>query len=71
MDANKKALPEGLTICGENRPQRCTREYVPVCGYIAETAEWKTYPNKCEACRDPKVDGYISGSCGGEGKKKK
>jgi len=64
----KDALPEGLTLCPEKRSRICTREYIPVCGYIAETQTWKTYSNKCVACSHPEVIGYKTGSCEDDGK---
>ncbi len=61
----KSALPEGLILCPEKRSQVCTREYMPVCGYIPETNTWKTYSNKCVACSNEKVAGYKPGPCEG------
>lgn len=59
--------------CPEQRPQICTREYMPVCatrdaGVRCLTApcpsrEQKTYSNGCEACADNKVLGYIASAC--------
>jgi hypothetical protein len=62
-------LPEGLTLCSEKRSSVCTREYMPVCGYIPETQGWQTYSNKCVACSNEKVAGYKSGPCEGTGGK--
>lgn len=66
----KDALPEGLTLCPEERSPICTREYMPVCGYLPETKSWKTYSNKCVACADHAVIGYKSGPCEADGSKK-
>ena len=63
----KDALPEGLTLCPEQRSSICTREFMPVCGYIPETQTWKTYSNKCVACSDHAVAGYKVGPCEGDG----
>ena len=63
----KDALPEGLTLCPEQRSSICTREFMPVCGYIPETQTWKTYSNKCVACSDHAVIGYIAGHCEEDG----
>ena len=63
----KDALPEGLTLCPEQRSSICTREFMPVCGYIPETQTWKTYSNKCVACSDHAVIGYKPGPCEDDG----
>jgi len=52
-----------LTLCEDPRPEICTREYMPVCGYLAEEDKWRTYANACEACADPQVEGWKPGSC--------
>ena len=44
-----------LTLCPEPRPQICTREYMPVCGYNSADDSWKTYGNPCSACADSAV----------------
>jgi hypothetical protein len=59
--------------CEDPRPEACTREYMPVCANVdtgircirapCPSAEQKTYSNKCEACADPKVNGYVPGAC--------
>ncbi|HID83147.1 MAG TPA: hypothetical protein EYH06_02300 [Chromatiales bacterium] len=67
--SSKKNLPEGLTLCPEKRSSVCTREYMPVCGYIPKTNEWHTYSNKCVACSNEKVVGYKPGPCEGSGGK--
>jgi hypothetical protein len=61
----------GFTACEAPRPEICTREYQPVCalrdaeGRCAalpcDSAAWRTYPNACEACSDPRVLGYRAG----------
>jgi len=62
--------------CPDERPQMCTREYLPVCatrdtGVRCVTApcpssEQKTYGNACTACADEKVSGYMPGACASE-----
>ncbi len=59
--------------CPEQRPQICTREYMPVCATRdtgvrcvttpCPSSEQKTYSNGCESCADKKVLGYISNAC--------
>jgi len=59
--------------CPEQRPQICTREYMPVCATHdtsvrcvttpCPSSEPKTYSNGCEACADKKVLGYIANAC--------
>lgn len=65
------------TTCPEQRPQMCTQQYDPVCGYWSEgvpckpgvpcpaiaVIKKKTYSNSCSACSDKKVKGYTKGQC--------
>lgn len=47
------------TLCdADNRPEACTREYMPVCGNNNET-----YSNACTACSDESVAAHRPGSC--------
>lgn len=48
-------------ICEDPRPEVCTMDYRPVCGY-AESGH-KTYSNACTACSDIAVVGYTDGEC--------
>lgn len=51
-----------------NRPQTCTAENAPVCGYIHDCeggACTNTFANNCSACAEDNVDGYVEGSCEG------
>ncbi len=59
------ADPEGFESCDERfprRPEVCTQEYVPVCGQ-REDGTRKTYGNKCDACADQAVRGFVTGAC--------
>ena len=66
------AKPEA-TQCPEQRPQMCTREYLPVCATRdtgircitapCPSAEEKTYGNACSACADVKVIEFRTGAC--------
>lgn len=60
---HQAAVPEGLILCPEIRPQVCTREYRPVCAWLPETRQWKTYATGCVACSDKHVLGYKEGAC--------
>lgn len=50
------------TVCSEPRPEVCTQEYVPVCGFRSDGAS-KTYSNKCTACAEEEIIGYKNGEC--------
>ena len=62
-----------FTQCPEQRPQMCTREYMPVCATRdtgvrcvttpCRSSEQKTYSNGCDACADKKVLGYVANAC--------
>lgn len=57
------------TICKEPRPQMCTMEYNPVCGWYNESINCFAYPcageygNACSACGDSKVSRVTKGPC--------
>ncbi len=67
--------------CPEQRPQICTREYMPVCATRdtgvrcvttpCPSSEQKTYSNGCEACADKKVLGHIANACAQDANTKK
>lgn len=56
------AVPANLTLCPEQRPQICTREYNPVCAALADGSR-KTYATGCTACADQQVSGWEPGAC--------
>jgi len=53
---------DGFITCGEERPEVCTMEYVPVCAEL-EDGSWKTYSNACSACSDKDVVKYQLNPC--------
>lgn len=56
------AIHDNLTMCPEERPQICTREYNPVCAQLADQT-MKTYATGCTACADQQVTGWMAGAC--------
>ncbi len=48
--------------CTDPRPEICTMDYRPVCGYRSDQVP-KTYSNGCSACSDTDVIGYQEGQC--------
>ena len=50
------------TMCSDPRPEVCTREYDPVCGYWLD-GTFKTYSNGCTACTDKEIIGYKKDEC--------
>jgi len=67
------AAPPDVITCEDPRPQMCTREYMPVCALRdtgvrcvttpCPSTEQAEYANGCEACSDPKVIEWRTGSC--------
>ncbi len=60
--------------CPDPRPEMCTMDFDPVCGYSEQTiycirapcppiVTKKTYGNACTACADSKVTYWIQGEC--------
>ena len=73
-DAGAMRERADFTICGERRPEFCTQEYVPVCALRSTGVECVTTPcdgalervtkpNRCGACADAEVIGWIAGAC--------
>ncbi|MCK5478164.1 MAG: hypothetical protein KAI44_04550 [Methylococcales bacterium] len=50
------------TSCTEPRPEMCTMDYQPVCGFDKSNNS-KTYSNACTACSNKHVVNYIKGEC--------
>ena len=57
----KPVNPDDMTLCTNPRPEVCTMEYAPVCGYT--DSGQKTYASGCTACSDKSVNGYTEGEC--------
>lgn len=76
-EAPAEGAPQGrlaFTQCDtENRPQACTREYMPVCAEVdngvrcvttpCDSTDQKEFPNGCTACSDAKTQGYWPIAC--------
>jgi hypothetical protein len=71
---DKCPAPAGATYCEDSRPEICTMDYNPVCGYLANPQQceefWvnnqpctKTYSNGCSACSDTAVIYWLEGEC--------
>lgn len=56
-------IPLGALVCEEPRPQLCTMDYRPACGYNHDKVAVKTFSNGCSACADKQVDWVIEGPC--------
>jgi hypothetical protein len=74
VDAASMQARADFVACGPRRPEICTQEYVPVCGLRATGLECVTKPcdgtfervtrsNRCTACADTEVVGWIPGAC--------
>lgn len=53
---------DNFITCGEERPEVCTMEYVPVCAELDDGTR-KTYSNGCSACSDKDVVRYQVNAC--------
>ena len=58
----KGVEPDHIQSCKNPRPEICTMEINPVCGY-SDTGESLSYSNACSACANPQVSGYAPGNC--------
>jgi hypothetical protein len=76
-DAAAMRERDDFVACVDPRPELCTQEYVPVCALrvtgtpcdaepCAGGYERVTRPNRCVACTDPAVVGWIPGACGAD-----
>ncbi|WP_432473628.1 hypothetical protein [Amphritea sp. HPY] len=65
--ANAPVASLDLVICESPRPQMCTREYRPVCGYKPAPGDrqylTQSYGNACAACADSEVKGFVAEAC--------
>ena len=65
--ANKPVAGPDLVLCESPRPEMCTREYQPVCGYKSTTGDrqyhLQSYGNACAACADSEVKGFVAEDC--------
>lgn len=57
-----KPVIDVVQYCPDERPQMCTMQYDPVCGFHADASS-KTYSSDCTACSHPEVIGYNPGEC--------
>ncbi|MCP5205447.1 MAG: hypothetical protein H6992_14915 [Pseudomonadales bacterium] len=48
--------------CSDPRPEVCTMQYDPACAELAAGGR-REYASPCNACADPAVAAYRSGSC--------
>ncbi len=55
----------GYTECKDPRPEICTMEYMPVCAYGSNGTNY-TAGNKCSACGDKGITGYVENACPGD-----
>jgi len=51
-----------LTQCVSPKPEVCTKEYKPVCGFEAD-GNYRTFSNACMACSDAEINAYDDGAC--------
>ena len=48
--------------CTEPRPEVCTMEHDPACGYKSDGTS-KTYSSGCSACTEKEIIGFNKGEC--------
>ena len=53
----------GTTACAEPRPDVCTMQYQPACGYGETGQVFGTFGNACGACQQSEVASYTDGAC--------
>lgn len=54
--------PIGMTWCDELRDSVCANRMETVCA-VYDDGRRRTYPNACDACRNPSVVGYLDFTC--------
>ncbi len=60
---NHDAMDYGeLVSCTSPKPEACTREYKPVCGFEAD-GNHRTFSNACTACASPEVTSFCEHEC--------
>lgn len=65
---SKTQRPDNFTACPDPRPEMCTQQYAPACGYFYADEEedgkdFRTFGNHCTACQNEAVEGYVQGEC--------
>lgn len=55
-------LPSDAVACVAPRPEICTMQYLPVCGW-RESGARRTYSNACSACADVEIAAHRPGAC--------
>ena len=58
----KEVLDKKLTKCVTPKPQICTQDYNPVCGFETD-GNHKTFSNACTACSNNEVISFDNGAC--------
>ena len=56
--------PTGMQTC-KFRPEVCTMQYEPVCGFDQAGRQLQTYGNACSACVNTEVHSFTPGECNG------
>ncbi len=59
---NPEQKNNNIVSCKDPRPQMCTMDYNPVCGFISPN-QIKTFSNGCVACSDSKVLSHTNNVC--------
>jgi hypothetical protein len=54
--------PQPTTVCAEERPLVCTREFRPTCA-VLKAGGTREFASPCTACADNAVIGYNPGPC--------
>ena len=62
VSTEKEVLDKKLTQCVTPKPQMCTLDFNPVCGFESD-GNHKTFSNACTACSNDEVISYDNGVC--------